>query len=192
MYCDLQSITEYLGITETTDDSLLSSLANSAKAMIDRYCNRSFSATTNTTRYFDAMRDVNGATLYLDADLCAINSITNGDGVVVSDSQYTTEPRNTTPYYAIRLLKSSGKAWATNTSGDSEDAIAISGKWAYSLEAPDDIVQVQIRLTAYLYRQKDNAGDLDRAIVAGNNTILPAQLPSDILRMLTPYRKVTQ
>lgn len=191
MYCDLAQITEYLGVSETIDDALLMALGDNAKSIIDVYCGRVFSAETNTSRYFDALRDTNDAILYLDADLCEISTVINGDGTTIASNQYTTEPRNVKPYYALRLLGSGGKSWSCKANGDSENAISISGKWAYSVLPPASIVQAQIRLTAYLYRQKDNANDLDRAIVAGNSTILPQKLPTDIVQMLMPFRRLT-
>lgn len=180
----------YLGITGSGDDTLLTALIARAQAVIDSHCRRTFEASGDTTRYFDAERDVDGVTLFLDEDLCAITSITNGDGDVLTASEYTTEPRNRTPYYAIRLLGSSGLYWTVNDSSDAEDAIAIVGKWAYSTSAPDDIVHATLRLAGYLYRQRDNAADLDRPVIAGNATVLPSQLPSDLKTLLAPYRKV--
>ena len=82
--------------------------------------------------------------------------------------------------------------WTSTVAGDSENAITVTGKWAYSTSAPSDIAHVCKRLAAYIYRQKDNAGDLDRAVIAGNSTILPAQIPSDIRLMLTPYKRLSQ
>ncbi len=179
----------YLGATASTDDTLLGTLIDRAQGLIDAYCQRTFEASANTERTFDAARDVLGRTLRLDRDLASVDSITNGDGSTVTAGQYTTEPRNATPYYAIRLLSSAGVAWTYTT--DPEDAITISGKWAYSESPPADIVHCTLRLAAYLYRQRDNAADLDRAVIAGNVTILPAQLPSDIKMTLAPYKRMT-
>jgi len=180
----------YLGIAGavTGDDALLDGICTRTKAIIDAYCRRTFEASANTDRTFDAVRDVDNQVLRLDSDLCEINSITNGDGTIVTTAQYTTEPRNMTPYYAIRLLNSSGVAWMYTT--DPEDSITISGKWAYSTAAPDDIVQAALRLGAYIYRQKDNSLDLDRTIIAGASTILPMALPADIKVLLAPYRRL--
>ena len=178
----------YLGITTSTDDTLLTALIARAQAIIDAYCQRTFEAASNTSKTFDVERDADGDLLYLDEDLASINSITNGDGVVVTTAQYTTEPRNRTPYYAIKILDSASIYWTYSTTP--ENAITISGKWAYSVAAPDDIVHCTLRLAAYLYRQRDNAADLDRAVIAGNSTILPAQLPSDIKTILAPYRRL--
>lgn len=191
-YCDTSSVRKYLGASDTNDDPLLESLISAAQKIIDGYCGRTFEATEDTTRYFDAYADVRERVLWLDHDLCSITSITNGDGTTLSESHYVTEPRNSSTYYAIRLKTSSGKLWLTNNSSDHENAIAIVGKWAYSETAPDSVAHACKRLVAYLYRQKDNAGDLDRAVIAGNSTILPAQIPSDIKLILAPYKRVTK
>jgi hypothetical protein len=191
-YCGVEELKEYLGVTGTADDAMLLTLLAAAQHTIDSYCARTFEATADTVRTFDSQRDVDGYTLTVDSDLCAITSIVNGDGTTISNSHYVTEPRNETPYYAIRLKTSAGKVWTSTVSGDSENAITITGKWAYSTSAPSDIAHVCKRLAAYIYRQKDNAGDLDRAVIAGNSTILPAQIPSDIRLMLTPYKRLSR
>ena len=191
-YCGVDELKEYLGVTGTADDAMLLTLLAAAQRTIDSYCARTFEATADTVRTFDSQRDVDGYTLTVDSDLCAITSIVNGDGTTISNSHYVTEPRNETPYYAIQLKTSAGKVWTSTVSGDSENAITITGKWAYSTSAPSDIAHVCKRLAAYIYRQKDNAGDLDRAVIAGNSTILPAQIPSDIRLMLTPYKRLSR
>jgi len=185
------TLKDYLGVEGVADDALLGDLIDRAKSVIDVYCNRTFEATADTTRYFDANRDVDRATLYLDEELAAITTVTNGDGAVLNGTaHYVTEPGNTAPYYALRLRLNSGTLWTYTT--DPERAISITGKWAYSATAPPGIVQACVRLAGYLYRQKDNAAELDRPILAGNATILPASLPSDIYAILAPYRKVTK
>ena len=191
-YCGVDELKEYLGVTGATDDAMLLTLLAAAQRTIDSYCARTFEATADTVRTFDSQRDVDGYTLTVDSDLCSITSIVNGDGTTISNSHYVTEPRNETPYYAIRLKVSAGKVWTSTVAGDSENAITITGKWAYSTSAPSDIAHVCKRLAAYIYRQKDNAGDLDRAVIAGNSTILPAQIPSDIRLMLTPYKRLSR
>ena len=191
-YCGVDELKEYLGVTGATDDAMLLTLLAAAQRTIDSYCARTFEATADTVRTFDSQRDVDGYTLTVDSDLCAITSIVNGDGTTISNSHYVTEPRNETPYYAIRLKASAGEVWTSTAAGDSENAISITGKWAYSTSAPSDIAHVCKRLAAYIYRQKDNAGDLDRAVIAGNSTILPAQIPNDSRLMLTPYKRLSR
>ena len=127
-YTDTASTKLLLGLSGSGDDALLSTLITAAQAAIDLHFLRTFEASANTTRHFDASRDVSGRRLNLDRDLCAVNSVTNGDGTTVTTAQYTLLPRNDTPYYAIQLLSSAGISWTYED--DPEGAIAISGKWA--------------------------------------------------------------
>lgn len=186
-YTDTTTLKRYLGISGSGDDTLLGECITRAQAIIDDYTQRTFEASGDTSRTFDALTDVRGDILWLDEDLVQITSITNGDGVVVASDEYTTQPRNRTPYYAIRLLASSGKSWTYED--DHEDAIAIVGRWAWSLTPPAAVVQATVRLAAYLWHQKDTANDLDRAVVVGNSTLLPGELPRDLAQMLTPYQR---
>lgn len=188
-YTDNTSVKTYLGITTTTDDTFLTALIARAQAAIDSYCRQTFEASGDTTRYFDPTLDACGRTLHLDYPLCAITSVTNGDSSTVSSSDYVKEPRNVTPWRALTLKSNSSVSWTyTDTP---ENSIAIVGKWAYSTSAPNDIVHATIRLTAYLYRQKNNSTDLDRPVVIGDNAmLLPPDLPKDLMRLLAPYRRL--
>jgi len=185
-YTDLETLKTYHGIESESDDVILQSLINAASAWIDATCHRVFAASANTTRYFDAEKDVEGQTLHLDYDLCAINSVTNGDGTTVSASEYVTEPRNYAPYYALTLKASSTVAWTYSTTP--ENAIAISGKWAWSVEAPDQIKHACNRLAAWMYRQRDNPADMSNTVRSESGVYLvPSKMPSDVAAMLSPY-----
>jgi hypothetical protein len=180
-YATLLDLLTYLGIDESdADDALLDSLLARAQAAIDSHTRRTFEASADGVRYFDD-RAIGGRLLYLDADLCAITSVVNGDGATVAGTEYTTEPRNVRPWHALVLRPSSVYAWDGLT-GD----IAVTGKWAYSTSAPADVAQACVRLAAWLYRQKDNAGN-DLPMIAGNVTILPSRLPADVMELLNPY-----
>jgi len=181
MYATLTDLTAYLGIDESTaDDGLLLQLLERAQAAIDGMCHRQFEAASDSTRRYD-FRSVDCSTLYLDADLCAVTSVVNGDGITIGASAYTTEPRNMTPSYALRLRDVVGLAW----DGWNSD-IAVTGKFAYSTTAPADIKHATVRLAAWMYRQKDNTAG-DQAMIAGDVTILPSRIPSDVEAMLMPY-----
>ena len=188
-YITLAEIKAYVGIptATTTDDVILTSFIASAQAAIDAYCHRTFEAAADAERTFDAIDDTDGATLYVD-EICSITSITNGDGVVVAADEYVTEPRRVTPYYAIKLLASSSKSWTYDT--DHEDAITVDGKWAFSTAAGNDIKQACLRLTAWMYRQRDTNAEVDRPIFTEAGVILPSAIPSDVKALLNPYRKL--
>lgn len=177
-----------LGVTGSGDDTLLTTLIAAAQAAIDAYCRQTFEASGDTTRYFDAVRDVDGPRLLLDYPLCAITTLTNGDGNTVDSSQYVKEPRNGTPWYALTLKANAGVAWTYSAAP--ENAISIAGRWAYATSAPADIVQACKQLAGYLYRRRNNALDLDRTVVVGEATIMPLSIPRDVLTLLRPYRRL--
>jgi hypothetical protein len=184
MYATLPELTIYLGIDDSTaDDALLTACLVRAQAIVNSQTRRVFEAAADSTQVF-GRESVTGRTLFLGDDLCAVTTVTNGEGVAIGSSDYVLLPRNRTPYHAIQLREDSTAAWTT-FDGD----ISITGKWAYSLSAPADVVQATLRLAAWLYRQKDNVGG-DSVAVVGDMTILPARLPADIAQLLAPYRRV--
>lgn len=196
MYITLNDFKRDQGIplANTTKDEQLTDFISRAQKVIDNHCRRKFEAATNTVRYLHAVEHVHGLELWLDKDLAAINTITNGDSTLVTTGQYTVIPPNAIadgkPIEAIKLKASAGVQWTYTD--DPEGSIAISGKWAYSVEAPDDVVQATFRLAGYFFQQKDNGSDIDKAILisaGGNTTILPPRLPDDVKKLLAPYVK---
>lgn len=185
-YATTPELKLYLGITTSTDDVLLTALISRAQGIIDTYCKRTFEASADTTRYFHAVHDVDQYTLYLDHDLYSVTTLTNGGGVAVSASDYVLLPANYKPAYAIALKWSASVVWTY--SDTPENAIAITGKWAYSLTAPADITHACIRLAAWLYRQKDNSADMsDVSVTTGGAVMIPSGLPRDVWTLLERY-----
>jgi len=189
-YANLTDIRRYLGITSTDDDVLLSEMLDAATTAIDNATGRTFSAVTATARYFDATRDVDGALLHFDTDCCGITSVVNGDSVTITSAYYATEPRNVTPYYALRLTASSGYSWTYTT--DPENAITITGYWAWSRTPPNDIRLACIRWAGYMYRQKDSQVYSVQSYVPDQGMIItPDDMPRDVVRLLRPYMRLT-
>ena len=184
-YATTTQVKTYLGLTVSTDDTLLGTLLLSAQAMIERAAGRLFEAETATVRYFTlADLDRDSGVLRLGGDLCTLTAVTNGDGIVVATGDVQTLPINATPWYALRINPAVG----VFTSGqNTADRIAITGKWAYSASAPADIAQATIRLTAFLYRMRENGGDGDRTILTGNATLAPVTMPHDVTMIVKAY-----
>jgi hypothetical protein len=150
-YLSLNEIKTYLGLATTADDQLLTSLLTAARAAIDLYCDRTFAADNDTTRQIDSTRFAVGRTLALDHDLCQLTSITNGDttATVIGASDYLAQPSDP-PFFALVLRDTASVSW--------EGVVQISGRWAYSITAPDAIVQATREYAAYLYRTADYYG----------------------------------
>lgn len=198
MYAATSDVKAYLKIpdSEIEDDTLIGDLATRAQAIIEKKLSRVFEAASDTARKFDAKADTEldeyGARrdlVFYQEDLCSITSIVNGDGMSIASTKYVTLPRNVTPYFGIRLKASSGYVWEYED--DPEDAITIAGKWAYSTSAPEDIVHATIRLAAYLYKQKDTQQVFEQVLTSPGGVLrMPSKLPSDVLELLEPYRRM--
>lgn len=184
-YTSLTQVKDYLGITSSvTDDNLLNDLITRAEGLIDAYTGRRFEATT-ATKYF-SYDDTDGQFLPLyGEDLLTVTKLTNGNAVEVTSGNYRLFPRNDSPKWLIRLDES--QSWSFSD-GDSE--ISVAGTWGYSATAPADIQHACVRLTAFLYRQKDTSADIDRPLITGDGvTIMPSSLPSDVTRILDRYKR---
>jgi hypothetical protein len=181
----------YGGVSGADDDVLLEELLARAQSAIDHYCGRTFEASANATRKFTVGKDTEGRMLYLDEDLASIDAIvTNADAAVPTtlvSTEYATHPRNRTPYHTIELLSSSANSWTFTT--NPESGVTVSGKWAWSVSAPDDIVHACIRLATYFYKQKD-AGVFDITAIPEAGVIqVPQGIPRDVQLILNQYRK---
>ncbi len=170
----------------TADDVLLTALLGRAQAVVEQRTGRWFEA-ISATRYYTPGRDTVGRTLYLDADLLTVTTLTNGDGTEIATASYVLQPANVTPKRQITLKFSSGYFWTY--SDDPEGAISVAGTWGYSATAPEDIVQATLRLAAYLYRQKDaQVFDVTAQPEQGVITI-PQGIPRDVRLILDAYRE---
>jgi hypothetical protein len=193
-YITSSDVKQYGGIptTDTVDDGELTLLIARAQKYIEEYTGRVFEVGSDSeaTRYYTASVDVARNTLWLDKDLNTVASIVAGTDTIAS-TNYVTEPRNDSPYFAITLKAESSAEWTDATSdGDYENAIAVTAQWAYSSDAPADIKHAAIRLVKWYYKQGRVTDETaDRPIVLESGaTVLPSQIPSDVTEILNRYR----
>lgn len=192
-YVSLAEVKTYLGIQTNSDDSLLESLILNAQSFVEEETSKRFETATDATRYFTYREDTGTyrhrhdsrqrRTLWLDYDLAqAPTSIINGDGTAVSLSDVILLPLNEPPYRQIRIKESASIAWA-------EGAIAVTGRWAYSVTPPPRIKQATIRLAGFFYRQKD-AQTYDLTGFGELGTVqMRHNIPQDIVHLLAPYKE---
>ena len=178
--------------TDAVDDAELTLIIARAQAFVDEYTGRVFETDTDalSTRYYTT-EDVEGRVLWLDKDLNTVGTdgITAGTDALAS-TDYTTMPRNESPYYGIKLTGNTPEIWTNTTSdGDYEDAIQVHGQWAYSSDAPADIQHAMLRLTKYYYNQGRLTDETaNRPIVLESGaTVLPGTVPNDIVKILDRY-----
>lgn len=176
MYCTLEQVKMHLNITSDGDDDIIEEAIEQAASAVEHFTGRRY-AGESETRFFSLDDVAPDGTLYFDAaDLCAIDQVLNGDGAEIAAEQYITLPRNSTPWYGVKLRSGS---WTGS------DDIEITGVWAYSETPPPVITRACIRLAAWFYRQRDSSSDMDRPVVTQDGTtILPAAIPKDITSMI--------
>ena len=189
-----------MGVTASTDDSLLSLCIDRAQHTIESYTNRTFEALTDTTRKYTPIIDrissglgysgdlIDDYTIDTSYDLISITSITNGDGTAVPTSAVVTMPLNFTPAWAVRIKQASGYFWTYT--GSPEASVSITGRWGFSLTAPANIQQACLRLASNYYRQRDGSPDLSNSIIsADGSTIVSSAMAQDVKAILNQYRR---
>ena len=188
-YVTPKEVREYLGINRP--DALFADFISQAQAAIDAYCDRTFEATADSTRYFNAVgKHITCQSLFVSDfhDLCAITEIVNGDGETVAADTYTTYPKTLTAqtpvYHQIKLLSNAVSSWTYTD--DYENAIAITGRWSYSVTAPEAIKLATLRYVSFLYRQKD-APLQDVTAIEQGAVIRPLGMPPDVAMILASF-----
>jgi uncharacterized phiE125 gp8 family phage protein len=193
-YIDADDVKEYVEITSSSHDAMLEGLIDSAETFIESYTGRDFKADSDSTRTLDAVDDVDGVTLWLDEDLCAITTVTTnadaagGGTALTEDTDFVVVPKNRTPYYALKMLGSSSNTWTYTD--DSELGITIAGKWGYSTTPPQDIKQAMIDIVTRMYRARGGDAGEGNVILSTGVVITPAQVPVMTMKTLDTYRKV--
>lgn len=193
-YALLADLKTYLDVGTSTDDALLSQCISRAQGFIEAQTARVFEAGADTTRRLDALTDVQedeqgrGSLLILPGDLCAITSVTNGDGATVASSQYVTEPRDRAPYWALRLKANASVGWTY--SDTPENAIGVVGRWAYSVTPPADVVQACLALAAYFYRQRGaEATGMEPVMSQSGVVMMPPRIPGVVKAVIQKYER---
>jgi hypothetical protein len=92
------------------------------------------------------------------------------------------------PYFALTLKRNSGIYWTY--SDDAEEAISVTGRWAYSVNPPDAIVQATLRLAAWFKRQPESNIDLETTIQVGGMVVSPTAIPADVAMILRPFLRM--
>jgi hypothetical protein len=136
-YATIADIKGVIGITATTDDTVIRKIAESASRSIDQYTNRTF-VTQSATKYFDG-----AVTLWI-PDLLSVTTLKtdeDGDGTYENTFQVATEPidyllygtgledsYNTYPKTRIEIAEQSD--YGSFASGVKK-GVQIAGVWGY-------------------------------------------------------------
>lgn len=202
-YVSLADMLGYLNVQTTpspAQQALLQSDLAAAQTEIERYCHRRFEAPADQTRSYDATDlqeerrryghqfswdtvpfHVNQQVLVVHDDLLSITTLTNGDGTVIPSGGYVLLPRNAPaqgePY--AKLALTSAYAWQLGQ----DQVLQITGRFAWSLTAPDAIVVATKMLAAYYWHQRD-AQTSDVIQLPDGSIQVPKGFPANVKLLL--------
>lgn len=192
-YCTLAQVKLSLSTTNsgafngTTSDAILSELITESSREIDDYCKRHFYETYATRRYDAIYPTIDLQTLYLDEDLLAVGTITNGNGDIIPNGSVVLYPANESPKYAIRALPNTTWQYTQNW----EQAISIEGTWGFNTGTtpPAPIQRACIRLVTWRFKQRDAPFETVAFPEVGAVSV-PSAMPEDVARLLDNYRRI--
>jgi hypothetical protein len=95
--------------------------------------------------------------------------------MLIGGGAYTLLPLSGPPYTGIELHEDAGVAW--------EGDIEVTGRWAYSVSAPQGIVHAMREYVAYLYRAYDRQG-------VANGQDFDIGLPEHLRQLLVRYQRI--
>lgn len=131
-YCTVTEYRAYNSITSTnaTEDAFVEKIIAAVSRYIDRDTRRVFYPRIET-RYFDVPES---RTLMLDDDLLELTTLTNGDDVAITNTDYIIESRNYYPKWGIKLKETTGIIWETDSNANSGQVIDVLGVWGHHKE----------------------------------------------------------
>lgn len=197
-YATLAEIKAYMSISDTTDDSLLENLVESASRSIDRIANRRFylDATASARLYraysniFVFVDDI-GTTSNL---VVAIDE--NGNGTysktLTLNTDYILDPLTSQslnrPFTQLTMV-SNTESWPIFpglTSNGLRPGVQVTARWGWP-SVPDDLNMACLILTADLYKRKDAPGGI---LGLGDlGVVRMSPIGRDVTAMVRAYKK---
>ncbi len=194
-YPTTANLKTFLKITSASDDAVLDYALDAAIEFVERQTGRVFVVVADKIELFPVQAPhvlpSNNLKLLFLRDLAAApTTVTNGDGVAVTSSEYLLlSPYHVAPYFGIELYRNtSGVYWQH---GGDYTNISIDAKWGYSEDCPDVIFQVILQIAQHDYqaRSTGQGGAVAAASRRGGLVIPPSGLPDDVLERLHLYRR---
>lgn len=138
--------------TDPSNDNIIEQMVEAASRWIDEITGKEYFGETETRNYVVG-EHTDGLTLWLDKNILSVTTLTNGDGTVISSSDYSLLPLNADRYDKIKLHSNSGEVWQY-TDDPYEDAIQVAGSWGDSATTPANVKEACLLLTSRLWQRK--------------------------------------
>jgi hypothetical protein len=155
-YPTLAQLKVFLGITLTTEDTVLQQFLDGAKDEFERDCNRVFVAPAAAARNFWARAPwvtMGRRRLTFFADLLAVTSVVNGDGAVIAAAQYELQPNRGAPYCSLTLYEESGYRFTQV----GVTPIVVTATWGYASTCPAAVFLAIMQLASVNYHERNGA-----------------------------------
>ena len=191
-YCTLAELRARLQFetADTTEDTRLEEVVESASRWIDNYCNRFFYTTTEA-RYFTAE---SSKMVWVDDLVSATELATDDTGTGVYSNVWDST------YYYLYPYNSSGKKEPYNGLQVSPlsiynyptypHAIKITGAWGWAFTtAPEAIKEACLLMAARLYQRKSAVFGVQGANALGSTSISSIPVDNDVKTLLARYIK---
>jgi len=197
-YTTLNAMKAYLSISDTSDDTILETMVESASRSIDRIANRRFYLDANaSSRQYRAYNDVFA---YVD-DIGTTSSLVvaideDGDGTfettLTLNTDYLLDPLTAPslgrPYTQLTMVNTT-YTWPIFPgmfSNGLRPGVQVTARWGWP-SVPDDIEMACQILTADLYKRKDSPGGV---LGLGDlGAIRMSPLGRDVTAMVRAYKK---
>lgn len=198
-YAVLASLKSAVGISDTTDDTLLQLALDAATDTIDQHCNRTFTAAGSATvRYFTADT----------ATRVEVDDIYTTTGLIVSS--YNTTVPVAVPYvsggYQLGPVNAAALGrpytYLTHTAGWSGTvgfpgafstvvgAIAVTAKWGFAAAVPTAVAQACLLQASRIFARRHSPYGISGSPDMGGELRLLSKVDPDVAVLLAPYRKM--
>jgi hypothetical protein len=189
-YPTVANLKTFLSISASTDDTQLGWALNGAINYCEKLTGRKFVAATET-RYFSAKSPHVGQdkrTLFLHADCCAITTVTNGDGTVLTAYRKIGVDGNNAPWYKLVINPNEATFWQNGADGTE---IEIAGSWGYSATCPHAIFEAILRLAAHNYRARSvgQGGAVTAVSKRAGLAVGAAEYPQDVIDAMMEFKR---
>jgi hypothetical protein len=197
-YATLAEIKAYMSISDSTDDTLLENLVESASRSIDRIANRRFylDATASARLY----RAYSNIFVFVD-DIGTTSSLVvaideNGNGTysktLTLNTDYILDPLTSQslnrPFTQLTMV-SNTESWPIFpglTSNGLRPGVQVTARWGWP-SVPDDLNMACLILTADLYKRKDAPGGI---LGLGDlGVVRMSPIGRDVTAMVRAYKK---
>lgn len=193
-YASLAELKQALRIVDTVDDVLLQRALDSASELIDRHCQRSFSADeAATTRTFDPVGNVVPIDdVYTITDLVVASELGTVIPAAVAgvSGGYELRPRWAPsvgePWTSLAYSGLWGAAWGSWWS----TGINVTARWGYAAEVPASIVQATLLQAGRLFSRRQSPYGVAGSPELGSELRLLAKVDPDVAVLLSPFVKL--